>query len=153
MTYDELITLIPQITHRSDLTPQLQNFINAANEKIETRITAQLQPPTAGIEPNSIFLDQPSLYLYGSLVSAYEFINEIDMAVYYSQRFEALLEQFYINSTAGASNTPVMGDYLYDDTTPSTPTDPTEPTGDVWLLGGGYWSDQGVWVDAAQWID
>ena len=148
MTYQQLIVLIAQITHRDDLATQRQDFVDAANEMIETRLTLSLKAPGEDVDNNFVFTQQPYLYVYASLIGAYEFINEIDMAEYYTRRFDYLIEQYYINSKAGEVNSPVMGEGVSEDV-----DIPVDPVTAGWILETGYWNDQGIWVDAAQWID
>lgn len=82
MTLDELKTRIAQILHRTDLGPQLDNFISDAQFKIERRYGIIL----AAIDP--IPPQTESLFLYSALESAYEHLNNGDNAKYYFDKFE-----------------------------------------------------------------
>jgi hypothetical protein len=107
MTYEELIARIAAITHRSDLTPQMQDFVNASNEQINTRLHMDLIAPEPGVS-NTLLEAQPLLYLYSALVSAYEFINEGDLAGHYQQRFTGQIDEYNITSV-DATDEYVMG--------------------------------------------
>jgi hypothetical protein len=107
--YETLKAQIAQITHREDLEAQMDNFIGAANELIAVRLGITLEAPNADTQQyNDIFLNYPSLYLYASLISAYEFINEIDMADHYVARYENEITRYYITA-GGSSPALVMG--------------------------------------------
>jgi hypothetical protein len=85
MTPAELKTRIAQIMHRSDLGPQLDNFVNDANERINRRFGVALTVP-ADADPLPTGTDQ--LYLYAAITAAYEFLNNGDNARYYDQKWE-----------------------------------------------------------------
>jgi len=73
--YDKLVGQIASITHRTDLSGQMEGFVSAATELIAVRLSLVLETPTADNEPNSILLEYPNLYLYAALISAYEFMS------------------------------------------------------------------------------
>jgi len=114
MTYDQLIARIAQVTHRSDLGPQMANFVQLATEQIEARLTVFLDPPSPTVT-NFILETQPALYLYAALVSAYEFINEGDQATYYHTRWLDEVDRYYVTSTS-SNDTLVMGGGAQADT-------------------------------------
>jgi hypothetical protein len=105
MTLDELKTRISEIIHRTDLQVKTQNFIYDAQNKIERRfgITFESIDPI----PDKTEL----LFLYASLVSAYEYLNNGDNAIYYSERFE--LEADRQNVLAPSSITDNYPDGIY----------------------------------------
>ena len=121
--YTQLVAQIAQITHRDDLTPQMPNFVGAANELINVRLSLSNEVPTAANTANEILAGYPNLYLYASLISAYEFTNEIDMAQHYIARYENEVERYFITAAGGISPTLVMGGVPVSVTTssPSTP--------------------------------
>ena len=111
LEYEVLAIRIPQITHRDDLLPQIPLFIYDANQMIENRLGMTLKRPESGVEPDNAVLESNlNLYLYGSLVSAYEFINELEMADYYMKKFLEEIDYYYITDVAGQAPTPVMGE-------------------------------------------
>jgi hypothetical protein len=85
MTPADLKTRIAQITHRTDLGAQLDNFVNDANERINRRFGVSLTVP-ADADPfaEGIYL----LYLFAALAAAYEHLNNGDNAAYYSNKWE-----------------------------------------------------------------
>ena len=107
--YTQLVAQIAQITHRDDLSPQMANFIGAANELINVRLSLNNEVPTAANTANDILINYYNLYLYAALISAYEFINEIDMAQHYIGRYENEIERYFITAAGGLSPTLVMG--------------------------------------------
>ena len=107
--YTQLVAQIAQITHRDDLSPQMANFIGAANELINVRLSLNNEVPTEANTANDILVGYYNLYLYASLISAYEFINEIDMAQHYIGRYENEVERYFITAAGGLSPTLVMG--------------------------------------------
>ena len=107
--YTQLVAQIAQITHRDDLSPQMDNFIGAANELINVRLSLNNEVPTAANTANDILVGYYNLYLYAALISAYEFINEIDMAQHYIGRYENEIERYFITAAGGLSPTLVMG--------------------------------------------
>ena len=120
--YTQLVAQIAQITHRDDLTSQMPNFVGAANELINVRLSLSNEVPTAANTANEILAGYPNLYLYASLISAYEFTNEIDMAQHYIARYENEIERYFITAAGGISPTLVMGaDPFYGTSSTSTP--------------------------------
>lgn len=85
MTPADLKTRIADITHRRDLTQQLDKFVAEANERINRRFGITLTVP-ADADPLPAGTDQ--LYLYAGLTAAYEFLNNGDNARYYDQKWE-----------------------------------------------------------------
>jgi len=82
MTLQDLKDRIAAILHRSDLTPQMDNFIADAQQRIERRfgiVLPAIDPIPAGTE---------TLFLTASLQSGYEHLNNGDNAGYYNQRWE-----------------------------------------------------------------
>ena len=120
--YTQLVAQIAQITHRDDLTPQMPNFVGAANELINVRLSLSNEVPTTANDANEILAGYPNLYLYASLISAYEFTNEIDMAQHYIARYENEVERYFITAAGGISPTLVMGGVPVSVTTSSTPS-------------------------------
>ena len=118
--YTQLVAQIAQITHRDDLKPQMPNFVGAANELINVRLSLSNEVPTAANNANEILASYPNLYLYASLISAYEFTNEIDMAQHYIARYENEVERYFITAAGGISPTLVMGGVPMSVTTSST---------------------------------
>ena len=118
--YTQLVAQIAQITHRDDLTPQMPNFVGAANELINVRLSLSNEVPTTANDANEILAGYPNLYLYASLISAYEFTNEIDMAQHYIARYENEVERYFITAAGGISPTLVMGGVPMSVTTSST---------------------------------
>ena len=111
LDYEVLALRIPQITHRDDLGPYIPFFIYDANQMIENRLGMTLQRPESGIpSDNPVLISNPNLYLYGSLVGAYEFINELEMADYYMKRFLEEIDYYYITDVSGQAPQPVMGE-------------------------------------------
>ena len=119
--YTQLVAQIAQITHRDDLTPQMPNFVGAANELINVRLSLSNEVPTTANDANEILAGYPNLYLYASLISAYEFTNEIDMAQHYIARYENEVERYFITAAGGISPTLVMGGVPVSVTTSATP--------------------------------
>ena len=120
--YTQLVAQIAQITHRDDLTPQMPNFVGAANELINVRLSLSNEVPTTANDANEILAGYPNLYLYASLISAYEFTNEIDMAQHYIARYENEVERYFITAAGGISPTLVMGGVPVSVTTSATPS-------------------------------
>ena len=109
--YEVLALRIAQITHRDDLGPYIPIFIFDANQMIEKRLSMTLNvPKSGGATDNPMLFTNPSLYLYASLVSAYEFINELEMADYYMKRFLEEIDYYYITDVSGQAPQPVMGE-------------------------------------------
>lgn len=82
MTIQELKDRIAAILHRSDLTSQMDNFINDAKLRIERRfgiVLPVIDPIPEGTE---------TMFLTSSLQSAYEHMNNGDNAIYYFDKFE-----------------------------------------------------------------
>lgn len=82
MTLAQLKTRIADILHRTDLSAQMDNFIDDARLKIERRfgvVLAAIDPIPAGTE---------NLFIYSALQSAYEHLNNGDNAIYCHERFE-----------------------------------------------------------------
>ena len=119
--YTQLVAQIAQITHRDDLTSQMPNFVGAANELINVRLSLSNEVPTTANDANEILAGYPNLYLYASLISAYEFTNEIDMAQHYIARYENEIERYFITAAGGISPTLVMGGVPVSVTTSATP--------------------------------
>ena len=103
MIFSDLSTRIAAILHRTDLAPQMVNFAADATDKINTRFTLSLTAPVAPADTNTVLTDSPLLYLYASLESAYEFLNNGENAVYYADKFAALAAEQ--NITGGKSST------------------------------------------------
>ena len=102
--------------HRSDLDQDILGgitdmtfFYEAATETINTRLGMDLIAPTDTNDANAVLLSHPALYKYGALVSAYEFINEVDMAQHFGARFEDEISRYYITDPAGSTPPLVMG--------------------------------------------
>jgi hypothetical protein len=132
---DTLRAQIAQITHREDLDGQMDNFIGAANELISVRLGIDLEAPSdTTLQYNEIFLTYPNLYLYASLISAYEFINEIDMADHYVARYENEITRYYITA-GGSSPTLVMGGIGSETVSTEVPETPPETDGSLTVNG------------------
>ena len=85
MTPSALKTRIAQVTHKSDLTGQMDNFLADALAKINERFGVALVQPTDNVDyPTGTDL----LFLYAALVSAYEFTHNADAAAYYNEKYE-----------------------------------------------------------------
>lgn len=82
MTLQELKDRVASILHRTDLTPQMDNFIGDAKLKIERRFGIVL-PAIDPIPPKT-----EMLFLYSALESAYEHLNNGENAQYYFDKFE-----------------------------------------------------------------
>lgn len=87
MTYLELITQLAQIAHRGDLSAQMYNFVQAATEQINRRLTLELVPLVADADTNDILTKWPLLYQYAGMAALYEFTNDGDNVTFYLQRF------------------------------------------------------------------
>ena len=85
MNISGLKTQIAQILHRTDLSAQMDNFISDASERINRRFGIALPLP---VDPDSFAPGVYQLYLFGSLVSAHEFLNNGDNAKYYDDKWE-----------------------------------------------------------------
>jgi hypothetical protein len=85
MTPAELKTRISQTLHRTDLGPQLDNFVADANERINRRFGVALTVP---IDTDPLPEGTDQLYLYAAITAAYEFLNNGDNARYYDQKWE-----------------------------------------------------------------
>jgi len=146
--YTTLEQRIARITHRSDLSSQMAYFIDDANQMIQARLGLDLVTPSIFVSDNQVATDNINLYLYAGLISAYEYINEIDMAQHYRARWEDEVSTYYITSTSGRCPDLVMGKPICEAAEEVAP-----PVTDNWILAAGVWNDNGVWNDAAQWID
>jgi hypothetical protein len=82
MTLQELKDRIAAVLHRSDLTAQMDDFIADAQQKIERRFGIVLP----SIDPVPVATE--TMFLYSSLQSAYEHLNNGDNANYYKDAFE-----------------------------------------------------------------
>ena len=100
----------------------MPNFVGAANELINVRLSLSNEVPTTANDANEILAGYPNLYLYASLISAYEFTNEIDMAQHYIARYENEVERYFITAAGGISPTLVMGGVPVSVTTSATPS-------------------------------
>ncbi|WP_299084460.1 hypothetical protein [uncultured Paraglaciecola sp.] len=85
MTPSQLKTRIAAVTHKSDLTGQMDNFLADALAKINERFGVNLTQPASGVDyPAGTDL----LFYYAALVSTYEFTHNVDAATYYNDKFE-----------------------------------------------------------------
>lgn len=85
MTPTELKARIADITHKSNLTNQMDNFLADALAKVNERFGVALTQPNNNTDyPTGTDL----LFLYAALVSAYEYLHNGDAAVYYADKFE-----------------------------------------------------------------
>lgn len=85
MNIADLKLRIAQIAHRTDLGPQLDNFIADALDRINRRFGVALALPS-GTDPLPEGTDL--LWLYASLVSCYTFLNNGDNARSYDAAWE-----------------------------------------------------------------
>ena len=113
--YTNLKNQIAQVAHRDDLSGQMNNFIKAAELLISARLGLVLEPLTSTSVDNTIVTNWPNLYVYASLISAYEFINEIDQANYYVGRLNEEIGMYYVTSP-GTYTELVMGEPTDDGT-------------------------------------
>ena len=97
MTADEITTRIAQILHRSDLGPQMANFVSDANERINRRFGTAFVVPvgTAPLPAGDL------LYLYAALVSANLFLNNGDNARTFEQAWELECDRQNVLSPGG----------------------------------------------------
>lgn len=85
MTPAGLKARIAEVTHKSDLTGQMTNFLADALAKINERFGVNITQPTDNVDyPAGTDL----LFYYAALVSAYEFTHNADAAAYYNDKFE-----------------------------------------------------------------
>lgn len=96
--YNALAGRIPAITHRDDLTAQMQSFIDAGNERINMRLGLDNPTPNSVDPDSAVLTDYFNMFLYASIIAAYEFINELDMALYYTQLFNGEIDKYFITS-------------------------------------------------------
>jgi hypothetical protein len=107
MDFTGLSAEVLSISHRSDLAAQVDNFALHATERINRRLGLDLVSPASGTDTNDILTNWPLLYIYGTLVALYEYINEGDNVRHYRQAFMQEIDGQNITSTA-ATETPVM---------------------------------------------
>jgi len=84
MTLSDLKTRIAEVLHRTDLGPDLGNFVSDATERINRRFGVSLVTPAADTDPLPA---GDLLYLYAACQSGYEFLNDGDNAAAASDRF------------------------------------------------------------------
>ena len=100
MDYNELIARMAAISHRSDLTGQMQNFVNDANEKINRRFGLVLVAPSPSATTNDVLTSFPLLYLYSGLNSLYDYLDNTGTAQYYDAKFNQECNQQNVTSPA-----------------------------------------------------
>ena len=140
---------VSSITHRSDFTSSnMEIFSDAANQTIQDRLGMYFSRPTGDltVPDDPIMTNHSNWWIYGALVAAYEYIKEIDMALYYKQRWEAELDRYLVTSPDGSTGVLVMGEPIEAPVAADVPDDD-------WILANGYWNDNGIWVDSSPWVD
>lgn len=101
MTLQDLKDRIASVLHRSDLTNSIPNWIADATERINRRFGIALVSPAADTDP----LPAPDLlYLYASLASGYEHLNNGDNARYYAERWELEADREVVLNPGGATD-------------------------------------------------
>jgi len=98
----ELKTWLAQISHRSDLSAVLPNFIADATALINLRFNLTLAPLVADTDTNSVLDLHPLLYQYAGARSLYEFTNNGENATYYGERWNALANAVNVTNPANA---------------------------------------------------
>lgn len=82
MTLQDLKDRIASITHRKDLSAQMNDFISDAQLRMQRRFGITF----AAIDPVPARTEM--MFLYAALQSAYEHLNNGDNAKYYADKFE-----------------------------------------------------------------
>ena len=90
MTNLQLKTWLAQLSHRSDLAPVLQSFVDDSTALINLRFNLALAPLVADTDTNPVLDLHPLLYQYAGARSLYEFTNNGENATYYGERWNAL---------------------------------------------------------------
>ena len=110
MTYDELIARMAAIAHRTDLTSQMQNFVNDANEKINRRFGLALVSPSPSAQTNDVLTSYPLLYLYGAMNSLYNYLDNQDNSRYYEMKLNQEFDEQNVTSPGTVTDTWTIDD-------------------------------------------
>ena len=101
MTLADLKARIASVMHRNDMTNNIPNRIADATERINRRFGIALVNPVVDADP----LPAPDLlYLYASLVSGYEHLNNGDNARYYAERWELEADREVVLNPGGVTD-------------------------------------------------
>ena len=92
MTNLDLKNWLVRISHRSDLGPQLQQFIADATALINLRFNLALAPLLADTDTNPVLDLHPLLYQYAAARALYEFTINGENATYSGDRWNALAD-------------------------------------------------------------
>jgi len=102
------------IAHRSDLTSQLPLFVADATERINRRFGLELAPLVSDNDTNPVLTSFPLLYEYSAAQSMFEYLNNGQNAIYYSDRWERecdrqnVLNPYTATDKYTATNPPVI---------------------------------------------
>jgi hypothetical protein len=104
MTYGQLKTRLAAVSHRTDLTASLPDFVEDARIKLNGRFGLTLAPFTADTDTNTVLTNFPLLYLYAALQSLYEHLNNGDNAGYYKGLFDEQCSMQNVTANSGATD-------------------------------------------------
>ena len=103
MNYGQLKQRLSATAHRTDLALSLPFFVEDARLKINARYGIKLAAFVNDSDTNGVLTNNTLLYLYASLQSLYEFLNDGDNARYYSGLWD--IEAANQNINAASSDT------------------------------------------------
>jgi hypothetical protein len=104
MTYGQLKARLVSVSHRTDLTASLPDFVEDARIKLNSRFGLTLAPFVADTDTNTVLTNFPLLYLYASLQALYEHLNNGDNAGYYKGLFDEQCSLQNITANSGATD-------------------------------------------------
>ena len=102
--------LVKRQTHRNDLDDLMVYFFGDATDMINNRLDLDLIAPLPDNSENAVLDSHPAMYRYAALVSAYEYINELDMADHFMQRFQEQASRYYVSDGQVQTVEIVMGE-------------------------------------------
>ena len=89
MNNGELKTKLTNYSHRGDLAPYLQDFINAATVRINTRFGKTYSPMSADTDSNPIIAKWGhTLYFYSAMRELSVYIKDFEEAVRFDELFD-----------------------------------------------------------------
>lgn len=96
MNYQELQAKMVDLSHRKDMGTRIPGFIEDARDRLQLRLGLTLTPFVEPTDTNEILEQNWLLYFYPAMKSLYEFIIEMETALYYERMYEGQVDQYFI---------------------------------------------------------
>ncbi len=84
------------------LADQVSKFIDDATYRINSRFGLNLASPASSGDTNAVLTWHPLLYVYACLVSAFEYLNNGENAIYMDNKWETEADRVIINNPTSA---------------------------------------------------